>query len=120
MHPRYGLYIVPRPDQIYLIGATEIESEDFSEISVQSILELLTAAYAVNSKFAEARILKTVTQCRPTLTDRRPQIKYTDGLIALNGLYRHGFLIAPSLAHEVMQWFAPSRFLRYPTLWEKF
>jgi glycine oxidase len=118
IHPRYSLYIVPRPEQIYLIGATEIESEDFSEISVQSTLELLTAAYAVSSKFAEARILKTVTQCRPTLANRLPKIKQTKGLIAINGLYRHGFLIAPTLALEVMSWLGSTNASYYPTLWE--
>ena len=28
MHPRYRLYLVPGPDQHYLLGATQIESDD--------------------------------------------------------------------------------------------
>jgi len=103
LHPRYGLYIVPRPNQIYLIGASEIEAEDYSEISVQTTLELLTAAYSVHAGFSEARVIKTLSHCRPTLIHHKPEIKYAKRFIAINGLYRHGFLIAPTLAHEVMQ-----------------
>ncbi len=119
-HPRYRLYVVPRPNQIYLLGASEIEAEDYSEISVRSILELLTAAYYIQPKFAEARVIKTVTQCRPTLADHRPKIKYTDGLIAVNGLYRHGFLIAPTLMSDVMNFMQHGvSSIDYPDIWEK-
>ncbi|MBT8349100.1 MAG: FAD-dependent oxidoreductase, partial [Sulfurovum sp.] len=41
LHPRYKIYIVPRPNNRYVIGATEIESEDKSPMSVRSSLELL-------------------------------------------------------------------------------
>lgn len=120
LHPRYSLYIVPRADQIYLIGASEIESHDASNISVRTMLELLTAIYYVNSKFSEARIIKTVTQCRPTLSNHLPKIKYSDGLVVVNGLYRHGFLIAPTLAHEIMQWIQENKIVRHMKLWEKY
>jgi glycine oxidase len=104
-HPRYPLYIVPMPDHRYIIGATEIESEDTSSISVRSCLELLNAAYSVHSGFAEARILETATAQRPTLIDNLPRIIYEEGLIAVNGLYRHGFLIAPALMQECIKLF---------------
>ncbi|MDX1655020.1 MAG: FAD-dependent oxidoreductase, partial [Candidatus Competibacteraceae bacterium] len=57
MHPRYPLYICPRREGRFVIGATSIESEDLSPISVQSLLELLSAAYSLHSGFAEARVL---------------------------------------------------------------
>ncbi|MDF1756712.1 MAG: FAD-dependent oxidoreductase [Legionellaceae bacterium] len=102
LHPRYSLYIVPRPGNIYLVGASELESDCCDDISVRSTLELLTAAYFVHAGFADARIIKTSVQVRPTLASGLPQIKYSDGVIAINGLYRHGYLIAPALAQEVM------------------
>lgn len=121
MHPRYHLYIAPRPGHIYLLGASEIYAEDDSNISVRTSLELLTAAYSLHSGFAEARIIKTITHCRPTLPNHLPKIKYTDGLIAINGLYRHGFLIAPSIMTEVLNWVNHGKqSLAYPQLWEKF
>jgi glycine oxidase len=121
IHPRYSLYIVPRPNECYIIGATEIESSDTSAISVRSVLELLTAAYSVHPGFCEARIIKMITQCRPTLTNHLPKIKYTTGFIAINGLYRHGYLIAPSLVADVMRSLEQGmQQVRYPQLWEKY
>lgn len=103
MHPRYPLYIVPLQNNHYLIGATEIEAEDHSAISLRSCLELLNAAYSIHRGFAEARIIETTTALRPTLIDNSPRIIYQDGLIAINGLYRHGFLIAPALLQECIR-----------------
>lgn len=120
LHPRYCLYVVPRPGGRYLIGATEIESSDCSEISVRSILELLTAAYTIHSGFSEARVLQTATHCRPTLPDNLPKIIYADGFLAVNGLYRHGYLIAPSLVADIMHWLDRDiASVKYSQLWEK-
>jgi glycine oxidase len=118
LHPRYNLYVVPRPNHIYIIGSSEIEAEDYSPISVRSTLELLTAAYYLHPGFAEARIIKSSTQCRPCLPDHLPCLKSYPGLIAVNGLYRHGYLIAPALAQEIIRHLYNTE-LQYPTLWEK-
>lgn len=119
-HPRHGVYIVPRPDHIYLIGASEIEAEDYSSISVQTMLELLSAAYYIHSGFSDARVLKTVTQCRPVLPHHRPEIRIKSNVISINGLYRHGFLIAPALAHEVVAYIERGTAARsYPEIWEQ-
>ncbi len=98
MHPRYPLYIAPKPGGHYVIGATEIESEDRSPASVRSTLELLSAAYAVHSAFAEGRITESATQCRPALPDNLPAVReHQPRCWQINGLYRHGFLIAPAM-----------------------
>jgi glycine oxidase len=102
LHPRYKIYIVPRPNNRYIIGATEIESEDKSPMSVRSSLELLSAVYSVHSGFAEARVVKSVTNCRPTLKDNLPSIEYHDKLTRINGLYRHGYLLAPAIVEEAL------------------
>ena len=102
IHPRYPIYIAPKEDDVYVVGATEIESEDLSPMSVRSAMELLSAVYTVHSGFAEARILEMATQCRPTLKDNLPEIvvdqkpNQTD-LMMINGLYRHGFMISPAI-----------------------
>ncbi len=98
MHPRYSLYVVPRENDRYLIGATSIESEDFRPITVQSMLELLSAAFSLEPAFAEASIIEARVNCRPSLPDNLPSIVITERLIKINGLYRHGFLLAPKLA----------------------
>lgn len=104
MHPRYRLYLVPQKDQQYILGATQIESDDNSAISVRSALELLSALYAIHPGFAEARITETKTNCRPALMDNLPLISTADGLIRVNGLFRHGWLLAPALVEEVLRY----------------
>ncbi|HEU0083352.1 MAG TPA: FAD-dependent oxidoreductase, partial [Bradyrhizobium sp.] len=47
IHPRWPLYIIPRANNQFMIGATSIERED-EGLSVRSALELLSAAYAVH------------------------------------------------------------------------
>ncbi len=75
MHPRYKIYIVPRENgcegieleyckdckiaqtikgaKRYIIGASEIESEDVSDISVRSTLELLSASLQSTQNFGK-------------------------------------------------------------------
>lgn len=102
LHPRYKIYIVPRRNNRYVIGATEIESEDKSPISVRSSLELLSAVYSMHSGFAEARIVKTLTNCRPTLRDNLPKIEHGEKITRINGLYRHGYLLAPAIVEKAL------------------
>lgn len=104
MHPRHPIYIVPRENNRYLIGATSIESEDFRPITVQSAMELLSAAFAVHPGFAEATVLESRTHCRPALADNLPKIRCSEGLLRINGLYRHGFMISPKIATLVCQY----------------
>lgn len=97
MHPRWPLYIIPRDDHHFMIGATSIESGD-QRVSVRSALELLSAAYAVHPAFGEARIVELGAGLRPALPDNLPRIVIDKQRISVNGLYRHGFLLAPALA----------------------
>lgn len=104
VHPRYPIYIAPKEDHLFVIGATEIESDDLSPASVRSTLELLSAAYAVHSGFAEARIVEVTTQLRPTLPDNLPAIRrIAPRVLEVNGLYRHGFMIAPAMLDVVLE-----------------
>lgn len=111
MHPRYKLYVVPKPDQQFIIGATEIESEDRSPVTVQSMLELCSALYTLNPAFAEARIYELDANLRPSLPSNLPLV--SDVLLPLacgqhqrtvnvNGLYRHGYLLAPFLVNHLL------------------
>lgn len=98
LHPRHPLYVVPRPDGHYYLGATVIESESREPITVRSTMELLSAAFVLHSGFAEATIKETITQLRPAFPDNRPRIRWEGNRLCINGLYRHGFLLSPSLA----------------------
>lgn len=102
LHPRYKLYAVPKPNGQIVIGATEIESEDMSPISLQSCMELSSALYALNPAFAEARIVETSINCRPALMDNLPRVESSPGLLRANGLHRHGYLLSPVVVTEVL------------------
>jgi glycine oxidase len=97
IHPRWPLYVIPRGDNRFMLGATSIEAED-TGVSVRSALELLGAAYAVHPAFAEARIVEFGSGLRPAFPDNLPRIAINQDKISVNGLYRHGFLLAPALA----------------------
>ena len=104
MHPRYSLYVVPRSQDQYYLGATQIENSSSAGITVRSALELLSAAFSVHSGFAEAEILETCTGLRPALFNNEPQIHIKGRHIAINGLYRHGFLMSPIISKFTCQY----------------
>lgn len=101
LHPRIPLYVVPRGDGVYMLGATMIESEDRRGITARSMLELLSAAFALNPAFGEAEILETGVDLRPAFADNLPRIRRRGRRVWANGLYRHGYLLAPALARGV-------------------
>lgn len=103
MHPRYQLYIAPRPGHRFVVGATELESEDTGAISLRSVLELGSALYSLHPGFGEARLLNTAAALRPTLDNHDPVLRQQQGVWQLNGLYRHGYLCAPALVDELAQ-----------------
>jgi glycine oxidase len=110
IHPRYPIYIAPKPDGVFVVGATEIESEDLSPVSLRSTMELLSAAYTVHPGFGEARILETATQARPTLGDNLPALRVLGPQrLQINGLYRHGFLISPAVLDAALEWILQGR-----------
>ncbi|WP_278382744.1 FAD-dependent oxidoreductase [Pseudoalteromonas distincta] len=102
MHPRYPIYIAPKPNHEYVIGATEIESQDSGAATVRSTLELLSAAYTVHSGFAEARLLNIQAGLRPAFSDNHPEVSQVGNVISINGLYRHGYMLAPALVAQAV------------------
>jgi len=100
MHPRYPLYLAPRPNHEYVLGATVLESDDRSAMSVRSGLELMSALYSLHTGFAEARIIEMAAHCRPALIDNMPVIKRRSWGYHLNGFYRHGYLFGPAIVQE--------------------
>lgn len=103
MHPRHSVYIVPRPDDYLVVGASEIESEDRSPVSLRTTLELLSAAHSAIPALAEARVVHTESNLRPALPDNLPLLSRSSGITRINGLYRHGWLLAPALVEQALQ-----------------
>ena len=97
------MYLVPRPGDIVVVGASEIESEDRSPISVRTLLGLLSAAHSVVPELAEARLVHSETNLRPAMPDNLPFLQVKSGLTRINGLFRHGWMIAPALVEDALQ-----------------
>jgi len=103
LHPRHTVYIVPRPGDRVLVGASEIESEDRSPASLRSVVELLAAAHSAVPALAEARILGLDVNLRPALIDNNPRTEHGPRLLRINGLFRHGWLLAPALVDRALR-----------------
>ncbi|MGR3379414.1 FAD-dependent oxidoreductase [Salipiger abyssi] len=103
LHPRFPCYIVPRGGGRYMLGATMVESARNGPITARAAMELLSAAYTVHPGFAEAEITATGAGLRPSFPDNLPAIRQIGDRIEVNGMYRHGFLMAPVLATELVE-----------------
>lgn len=101
LHPRIPVYLVPRGDGVYMIGATMIESSSWRPVTVRSLLELLGAAFALHPGLGEASVIETGAGLRPAFADNVPRLVHQGDTTHVNGLFRHGFLLAPALAKEL-------------------
>src|SRR3546814_9850431 len=81
-------------------GAPSIESASRSPVSARSLMELLGAAYAVHPAFGEAEVVEIGVDARPAFPDNLPRAWREGDTVFVNGLYRHGFLLAPAMARR--------------------
>ncbi|RFB79074.1 FAD-dependent oxidoreductase [Methylovirgula sp. 4M-Z18] len=98
LHPRIPVYIVPRAGNLFMIGATMIENDEAGRITARSLIELLNAAYTLHPAFGEAEVVEIGCDVRPAFPDNLPRIRRDGRIIRVNGLYRHGYLLSPSIA----------------------
>ncbi|CQR84761.1 FAD-dependent oxidoreductase [Paracoccus aminovorans] len=109
LHPRIPLYLVPRGDGIYMIGATMLETGGKYRVTARSAVEMLSAAYALHPGFAEAEILELGADARPAFPDNLPRLRRRGGTLYANGLYRHGYLLAPAVARMAADYLLEGR-----------
>ncbi|MDF2996635.1 MAG: glycine oxidase ThiO [Xanthobacteraceae bacterium] len=103
LHPRIPVYVVPRGDGHFMVGATSIENDERGRVTGRSMLELLSAAYALHPAFGEAEVVEIGADVRPAFPDNLPRIRKRGRTIYVNGFYRHGFLLAPALARRAAE-----------------
>ncbi|MFO1125531.1 MAG: FAD-dependent oxidoreductase [Methylocystis sp.] len=103
LHPRRPVYVVPRGDGLFMVGATMIENEERARVTARSLVELINSAFAIHPAFAEAEIVETGSDLRPAFADNLPRLLKRDRTLYINGLYRHGFLLAPALARRAAE-----------------
>ncbi|PBB86815.1 glycine oxidase ThiO [Mesorhizobium sp. WSM3876] len=100
LHPRIPVYVVPRGENLFMVGATMIECDATSPITARSTMELLSAAYTLHPAFGEAELVETGVGVRPAFADNLPRVERDGKHLRINGLYRHGFLLAPAMARQ--------------------
>ncbi len=103
LHPRIPLYIVPRADGLFMVGATMIESAARGRVTARSAVELINGAYALHPAFGEAEIVETRADVRPAFPDNLPRVTRRGRVFSINGLYRHGFLLSPAMARQAAE-----------------
>jgi glycine oxidase len=103
LHPRRPVYVVPRGEGLLMVGATMIENEERARVTARSVVELVNSAFAVHPAFAEAEIVETGSDLRPAFADNLPRLLKRGRTLYINGLYRHGFLLAPALARRAAE-----------------
>ncbi len=101
LHPRFPVYVVPRGEGRFLVGATMIETDDDGPITTRATVELLSALYTLHPAFAEAALIETGAGLRPAFPDNLPAIHHGPDRVFVNGFYRHGFLMAPAMAERL-------------------
>jgi glycine oxidase len=100
LHPRIPLYVVPRADGLFMVGATMIESAARGPVTARSAMDLLGAAYVLHPAFGEAEIVEMRADVRPAFPDNLPRLIRRGATTYLNGFYRHGFLLSPAFAQQ--------------------
>jgi glycine oxidase len=100
LHPRRPVYVVPRGDGLFMVGATMIENEERARVTARSVVELVNSAFTIHPAFGEAEIVEMGSDVRPAFPDNLPRLTRRERTLYINGLYRHGFLLAPALARR--------------------
>ena len=106
LHSRHPLYVVPRAGGLFMLGATQVESAHQGGVTARAALELMSTAYALDPRFAEAEIVELGADLRPAFPDNVPRVVQRGNVLHLNGLFRHGYLMAPALARQAAQFLA--------------
>lgn len=109
LHPRFPCYLVPRGSGEFMLGATMVESDDSRGMSARAAVELLSAAYTIHPALAEAEIIETASGLRPAYPNNLPSFHYQNNRFYLNGMYRHGFLLAPIVAQQLVEQLAKEK-----------
>jgi glycine oxidase len=104
LNGRHSFYVVPRGENNFVIGGVQVESNGPNP-TVESLINILSHAYRIHMDLRQAEVLSFSSGIRPSFSDNNPKIIIEGSTIRINGLYRHGFLLAPLLAEKVGLYF---------------
>jgi len=103
LHPRFPVYVVPRGQGVFMIGATMVESDSRAGVTARSAMELLSAVWTLTPAFGEAEIIEMGANLRPAFPNNLPAFRREGAVWRVNGLYRHGFLLSPAVAKRAVE-----------------
>jgi glycine oxidase len=97
------VYVVPRPGGEVVIGATSEEHDAPPVPTVGGVARLLLAARELVPGLERAELTEVTARDRPGTPDNLPLVgpSGVDGVVLAAGLFRHGVLLAPLVAHLV-------------------
>jgi glycine oxidase len=95
-----SIYLVPRPDNTLVVGATMEERGMDVTVRAGAVHELLCDARAVVPGIDELELLEAQAGLRPATPDNTPVVGWTAlaGVAVAGGHFRNGMLLAPSTA----------------------
>jgi glycine oxidase len=100
-----GLYVVPRGDGRYVLGATVEERGFDTTVTAGALFELLRDATELLPGLSELVIDELIAGLRPATPDNAPALGPAAGVTGLHwavGHYRHGVLLTPVTAELVV------------------
>ncbi|MDO7645550.1 MAG: FAD-dependent oxidoreductase [Reinekea forsetii] len=100
---RFHVYVVPKPDNIFVVGTTDLGDRGTRSVTVRSSLDLLSAIYCLHPGFADAEILEVMGTHRAFYSDNQPKITQNGNIICANGLSRQGWLLGPALVEDIFK-----------------
>lgn len=102
LNSRHALYVTPRGQGVYVIGTTTID-DDRNGVSVRSAGELMAHAVSLLPAFAEAEVMEFRAGLMPVLMNGVPKVSVGERVIAVNGLFRYGWMVAPAIAEDLVR-----------------
>ncbi len=100
------VYLVPKADGTLVVGASTEERGFERQNRVGPLFELLRSAWETLPGVYELPLLEIASGFRPATLDHAPVIGRVDAtrLFVAGGFYRHGILLAPFVAQELIRY----------------
>lgn len=100
---RFSVFIVPKSDNVFVVGATDLDKHGTHAVTVKSSLDLLSAIYSLHPGFANAEIIEAIAGQRAVYREQTPRVTLSENIISVNGLSRQGWMVGPALNQQVQK-----------------
>lgn len=103
INPRHELYVAPRAGGNFIVGTVLADGDPAAGVTVRVAGELMTHLLALHPAFGEAEILDFASGQIPLMPEQIPRIQVGERIIAVNGLSRYGWMVAPAIAEDLVR-----------------